>query len=99
MLIHFTQARQAKIWLNKRARRDNRICPNLHIIAEQTTKFNNTRINDGPVFDDFDLLVQEDVKVFLDRAIVSMGEVDQTLNAFEGTANNASTVAVDLSDA
>ena len=56
--------------------------------------------------DDFDVLVKEDVKVFLERAIVSMTELDETLNAFEGTAKafegtagEASQVAIDLSDA
>lgn len=56
--------------------------------------------------DDFDALVQTEVKVFLDRAILSMTELDQTLNAFEktanafeGTAGSATQVAVDVSDA
>jgi len=49
--------------------------------------------------DDFDVLVQQDVKAFLDRAIVSMAEVDQTLNAFEGFAGDGSQVAINLSDA
>ena len=49
--------------------------------------------------DDFDVLVTKDIKIILDRALISMGELDQTMNAFEGTAGNASRVAVDVSDA
>ena len=49
--------------------------------------------------DDFDLLVQKELPPLLDRAIVSMAELDETLNAFEDTANNASTTAIDMSDA
>jgi phospholipid/cholesterol/gamma-HCH transport system substrate-binding protein len=49
--------------------------------------------------DDFDILVQDDVKVFLDRAIVSMTEVDETLNAFESFAGEGSQVAINMSDA
>ena len=49
--------------------------------------------------DDFDVLVKEDMKVLFAAAIVSMTQLNQTLSAFEGTAGDASTVAVDLSDA
>ena len=56
--------------------------------------------------DDFDALVTGEVKTALNRAVVSMGELDQTINAFEGTANaftttakDASQLSVDFSDA
>jgi len=47
--------------------------------------------------DDFDLLVTGDIKVALSRAIVSMGELDKTINAFEGTANAFTVTANDVS--
>jgi len=49
--------------------------------------------------DDFDILLKDDAKLLIDRALISMGEVDQTLNAFEGFAGQGTQVAVDLSDA
>jgi len=49
--------------------------------------------------DDFDILIKDEAKTLIDRALVSMGEVDETLNAFEGFAGQSTQVAVDLSDA
>lgn len=48
---------------------------------------------------DFDLLIQDEAKVFLDRAVISMVQLDETLNAFEGFAGEGADVAVNLSDA
>ena len=48
---------------------------------------------------DFDVLVTKDIQVLFAAALVSMTQLNQTLDAFDGTAGDASTVAVDMSDA
>ena len=47
--------------------------------------------------DDFDALVTGEVKTALGRAVISMGELDKTINAFEGTANAFTATAGDVS--
>ncbi|MEP6342265.1 MAG: MlaD family protein [Maricaulaceae bacterium] len=74
----------------------NSVLKSFEIAADEVTKAAN-EVDTAAA--DFDKFVLEDLNIFLTRAAITMDELDQTLNAFEVTAGDASTVAIDLSDA